>query len=274
MTPVAAFTSSFTPTGLRPHIADRALCAPKAARVFRQGASSVRASFFMPPQPGDAGYKPGGGSKPEKKEKSESPSPQSSFSFTPKPKPKAPEPTEEPKKKQSFLSSLNRTADFAETAKRGFELLKEDLLRSAPERVGVGRQDETTVVAPMAGEPGYKPRAFETVRVSESGISPFSDDANSVSKVGGLKAVRKAARDFKTGKTAAEIRAEAIKNTGKPIYADDDDEEEKISRPTIKPPVSKIKTETINPADLPAYLKPLPEDTPRNGYSWKNYSGR
>jgi hypothetical protein len=26
--------------------------------------------------------------------------------------------------------------------------------------------------------------------------------------------------------------------------------------------------------DIPSYLKPLPEDTPREGHTWKNYNGR
>ncbi|KAK1861079.1 hypothetical protein I4F81_003663 [Pyropia yezoensis] len=40
-------------------------------------------------------------------------------------------------------------------AKRGAALLKEDFLRSAPERIGVGRQDQTAVAPPTYGEPGY-----------------------------------------------------------------------------------------------------------------------
>lgn len=40
-------------------------------------------------------------------------------------------------------------------AKRGAALLREDLLKSAPERIGVGRQDQTELAPPTYGEPGY-----------------------------------------------------------------------------------------------------------------------
>lgn len=40
-------------------------------------------------------------------------------------------------------------------AKRGAALLREDFLKSAPERIGVGRQDLTEVAPPTYGEPGY-----------------------------------------------------------------------------------------------------------------------
>lgn len=40
-------------------------------------------------------------------------------------------------------------------AKRGAALLREDFLKSAPERIGVGRQDQTELAPPTYGEPGY-----------------------------------------------------------------------------------------------------------------------
>jgi len=40
-------------------------------------------------------------------------------------------------------------------AARGLGLLREDLLKSAPERAGIGRQDQVGVAAPTYGEPGY-----------------------------------------------------------------------------------------------------------------------
>lgn len=39
--------------------------------------------------------------------------------------------------------------------KRGAALLREDFLKSAPERIGVGRQDMTELAPPTYGEPGY-----------------------------------------------------------------------------------------------------------------------
>lgn len=133
-------------------------------------------------------------------------------------------------------------------AKRGLDLLREDLLKNAPERAGVGRQDQPSVtMKPAAGEPGYKPQAFQTVKVSELGISPFPDDKNAVGKVGGVDAVKKAALDVKKGKTAKEVKKELLQIKTK--------EEPKVF-------------------DIPDYLKPIPEDTPRKGYTWKNYVGR
>eukprot|EP00177_Eucheuma_denticulatum_P003480 GFKZ01006292.1.p1 GENE.GFKZ01006292.1~~GFKZ01006292.1.p1 ORF type:complete len:276 (+),score=50.24 GFKZ01006292.1:195-1022(+) len=137
--------------------------------------------------------------------------------------------------------------------KRGLDLLREDVLKSAPERVGVGRQDaESVTMKPVAGEPGYKPESFQTVKVSELGISPFPDDANAVGKVGGLEAVRKAAVDVKQGKTAKEIK-----------------------KAVLKPDIAKVEAKgEAKVYDIPDYLKPIPEDSPRKGLTWKNYKGR
>lgn len=136
------------------------------------------------------------------------------------------------------------------TSKRGLDLLKEDLLKNAPERAGVGRQDTGNLtMKPVAGEPGYKPESFQTVRVSELGISPFPDDKNAVGKVGGLDAVKKAAVEAKKGKSGKEIKKSLLAETPQKIV------EEKVF-------------------DIPDYLKPIPEDTPRKGLTWKNYVGR
>ena len=138
---------------------------------------------------------------------------------------------------------------FSGVTKRGLDLLREDVLKNAPTRAGVGRQDETAIMKPMFGEPGYKPAAYETVKVSELGISPFPDDANAVGNVGGIAAVKKAALEVKKGeKTASQIKKEVLKIETK-----------------------AAKEEVF---DIPDYLKPLPEDTPRKGFTWKNYNGR
>lgn len=137
----------------------------------------------------------------------------------------------------------------AEGKARGLDLLREDFLKSAPEKIGVGRQDVAAIIAPVFGEPGYKPKAFETVNVSELGISPFPDDANAVGKVGGFEAVEKAALQVKSGQSAKAIKAKVLK---KPILI----------------PESEVVY------DIPSYLKPIPEDTPRKGLTWKNYDGR
>ena len=138
----------------------------------------------------------------------------------------------------------------ADVAKRGLALLKEDFLRNAPEKAGVGRQDRSVTVKPMAGEPGYKPAAYQTVKVSSLGISPFPDDKNAVGKVGGVEAVVKAAQEVKKGATAKELKAKILKKES-----------------ASKPVEAKVY-------DIPDYLKPLPEDTPRKGMTWKNYVGR
>lgn len=132
---------------------------------------------------------------------------------------------------------------------RGLDLLKKDLFKSAPESVGVGRQDTSGIMKPMAGEPGYKPAAYQTVPVSELGISPFPDDANAVGNVGGVEAVKKAALEVKEGlKSAKEVKKEVTKAV------------------SFEAEPKKF--------DIPDYLKPLPEDTPRRGLTWKNYVGR
>ncbi|CAN8069524.1 unnamed protein product [Agarophyton chilense] len=153
------------------------------------------------------------------------------------------------------------TADD-EKKKRGLDLLKEDILKSAPERAGVGRQDaDSVLMRPQAGEPGYKPAAYQTVRVSTLGISTFSDDKNYVSKVGGIDAVKQAAVDIQTGtKTGKDIKKEVLnKANNRPLNTF----QSTLQRPSASP--------QPNVDNLPDYLKPLPEDTPRKGMSWKNY---
>lgn len=152
------------------------------------------------------------------------------------------------KSKKTKLPVAEGTAEV-EGKKRGLDLLREDFLKSVPERVGVGRQDVSAIMAPSFGEPGYKPKAYETVNVSELGISPFPDDANAVGKVGGIRAVEKAARQVKSGQSANVIKAKVMKK--EVVVADKD----------------KV-------FDIPSYLKPIPEDTPRKGLTWKNYDGR
>ncbi|KAI0567818.1 hypothetical protein FGB62_1g694 [Gracilaria domingensis] len=178
---------------------------------------------FIAPQPGDPGYKEPALAKPAAEA--------------------------EPAKKAG--SSPTKLPVVAGEVKRGFDLLREDVLKSAPERAGVGRQDaDSVVMRPQAGEPGYKPAAYQTVQVSKLGISTFSDDKNYVSKVGGIDAVKQAALDIKTGqKTGKEIKREALM---------------KAQNITKKAEAPKVY-------DIPDYLKPLPEDTPRKGMTWKNY---
>lgn len=183
---------------------------------------------YNPPQPGDAGYKPA----------------------TPVPKGTGMVKTEEtnPSEGSKAGKKLPVVSGAGERVKRGLDLLREDVFKNAPSRVGVGRQDQSAIMKPMYGEPGYKPAAYETVKVSDLGISPFPDDANAVGNVGGIEAVKKAAVEVQKGeKTALEIKREVLKiktKKGEKVY------------------------------DIPDYLKPLPEDMTRKGFTWKNYVGR
>lgn len=207
-----------------------------------QPQQSVPTSSFTEPQPGDPGYK----------------APQ------PKVSPKAEVETEAktdtkvaqkspaiklPVVKLPVVKLPVFSGENADKVKRGLDLLREDLLKNAPEIAGVGRQDaDSVVMKPVAGEPGFKPQSFQTVKVSELGISPFPDDKNAVGKVGGIAAVKKAAIDVKAGKSAKEIKMDVLK-------------------------IAKVEVEQTV-FDIPDYLKPIPEDTPRKGMTWKNYVGR
>lgn len=153
-----------------------------------------------------------------------------------------------PGAKKTPLPVATGSAEVAKK-KRGLNLLRQDFLKSAPEKIGVGRQDQSAIMAPSFGEPGYKPAAYETAYVSDLGISPFPDDPNAVGKVGGIEAVAKAAREVKKGVTADAIKARILNKT--PVVA-----------------------ESEMTYDIPSYLKPIPEDTPRKGLTWKNYDGR
>lgn len=183
-------------------------------------------AIYTEPQPGDPGSKP----------------------LPPVPKGFGMDKAAEPENDEAKTSAAGKKLPLSrfERAKRGLDLLKDDLFKNAPEQAGVGRQDVGAVMKPVAGEPGYKPAAYETVRVSELGISPFPDDANAVGKVGGVAAVKAAAVEVKKGeKTASQIKKQ----------------------------VMNIKTKDVETVfDIPSYLKPLPEDTPK--ITWKNYVGR
>lgn len=195
---------------------------------------SEPASAFVEPQPGDPGYKP-------------LPPVPKGFGMQ-KSEPRAGQKTDEKTKSAGGVKLPVAAGDAVDTVKRGLDLLKEDVFKTAPEQVGVGRQDAAVTMRPVVGEPGYKPTALQTVMVSELGISPFPDDANAVGKVGGVEAVKKAAAEVvRKGKTAKEIKREVLQ----------------IS--TKKEPVE---------FDIPDYLKSLPEDTPTKGMTWKNYVGR
>lgn len=169
---------------------------------------------------------------------------------------------------------------FKDTRTRGLRLLAEDLLKNLPEASGVGRQDVGMVMKPQFGEPGYKKQAYETVRVSELGISTFSDDKNYSGNVGGLETIKKAAKDVQAGRSAKEIKAEVLKVKkdttevdafGKPAMSVSVTPAAAVPTPAPAAAVS-APAEKVYP--LPDYLMPLPEDTPRKGMTWKNYDGR
>lgn len=137
--------------------------------------------------------------------------------------------------------------------KRGLELLREDILKNAPERVGVGRQDtESITMKPVAGEPGYKPQSYQTAKVSELRTSPSAGAAKAAEEAEEKKNKTKevmmgGAKDKMRGKGGKSLQKEAESvNVG----------------------------EGEKQYDLPDYLKPIPEDTPRKGSTWRNYSGR
>lgn len=192
--------------------------------------------------------------------------------------------------------------------RKGLDLLKEDLLKNAPERIGVGRQDATYKSAPQYGEPGYKQQAYETVFQRDLGLSPFTDDKNSVGKVGGIEAVKQAAIEAKMGKSAKVIKKESIlRRAGRPVFQEDSQTPaselpdylkplaDEVSRASASTPASstpswaKDVTNISAPAgsvpdslksssttgrgavadSLPDYLKPIPEDKAKT--SWTNY---
>lgn len=121
--------------------------APKKATAAPKKAAEKVAEAFMSLQPGDAGYV-------EPKAKS-----------APVQAVKAAAPTNVKKAAGKAADAVEDVVDSAEdeakkTAKRGAALLREDLLKSAPERIGVGRQDETALAPPTYGEPGYVSRIW------------------------------------------------------------------------------------------------------------------
>lgn len=115
-------------------------------------------------------------------------------------------------------------------------------------------QEAQGLAAPMAGEPGFVPEAFQTAKVSTLGISPFPDDRNSVTKVGGIQAVREAAERARAGIKSKELEAE-YKGPSNSLEA------------SLK---KEDAAKKASASGLPDYLMPLPEDTPRRGMTWKN----
>ncbi|KAA8491877.1 hypothetical protein FVE85_8359 [Porphyridium purpureum] len=173
-------------------------------------------------------------------------------------------PAKKPEKK-SGLASAKDAAGSAMGAvqravgsgKRGLDLLREDFLQTGPERAGVGRQDKTVDAPPQFGEPGYVTPAYQRVKVSSLGISVFEDDANAVTKVGGIKAVMEVAEKVASGELKTEEFEEGLK-----------------AGLSLDLALEKMEEEAAAGDLLPDYLKPLPEDTPRKGMTWKNYVGR
>lgn len=223
---------------------------------------SVAETGFSSPQPGDPGYVEPETEKFEFEESALPAGPPSKVKAKIEAEKKAKEEAKAKddgkKEEKKPASNFSKKKDLpvasgtqeVEGKKRGLDLLRQDFLKSAPERVGVGRQDRpSAIMAPAFGEPGYVPQAYEVTNVSELGISPFPDDANAVGKVGGLEAVQKAARAARKGETAKALKAKVLK------------------KKVVVPDSEKV-------FDIPDYLKPIPEDTPRKGLTWKNYSGR
>lgn len=196
------------------------------AKSEKAQAPPAGSSSFSEPQPGDPGYKG------------------SSTSSEPAATKVAPASAG---KKAGFKLPVV-SGSQAGTAKRGLDLLREDVFKNAPEVAGVGRQDQAYVMKPQPGEPGYKPQAYEVVKQSDLGISSFADDANAAKKVGGLAAVKRAANAARAGKSAKELKSSLLNQD--------------VSRKQPNEPAVY---------DIPDYLKPLPEDTPRAGKTWKNY---
>lgn len=136
--------------------------------------------------------------------------------------------------------------DVAGAASRGFKLLRDDLLKSAPERFGIGRQDTSSLAEPSYGEPGYKPPEDDSV--------PFRKPATGA-KISEPKVDMQFPQSTFTSQPRASFKVSGASQ----------------STPPAKPSSSSSK-DSSGEYDLPDYLKPLPEDTPRS--TWKNYDGR
>lgn len=197
------------------------------------------ASAFVAPQPGDPGYK-----EPKVEKKPEEPA-------TPVPSAKDKPPAQDAKApaKEAADPAIASKLPVIDSAARGLSLLREDLFKSAPEKVGVGRQDATVYYKPQYGEPGYKKKAYEEAYGSElEKVVELEDGASTDEKLEFVQQVKEAARELKKGKKASEVKAKMF----------------------------NLKDKDAEPEfyDIPDYLKPIPEDTPRKGMSWKNYIGR
>lgn len=132
-------------------------------------------------------------------------------------------------------AAIDAATSAAGAASRGFKLLREDILQSAPERLGIGRQDESEVMNPQYGEPGYKYKKSETSRVSD-----LEREEKELASGGSLLGETITSRSTSGESTFMQMKKKKAKSN-EPQY------------------------------DLPDYLQPLPEDTPRPGYTWKNY---
>lgn len=257
---VGAQASSFL---ARPASAQQAVCIrPAGARMAlpnpfknisnpfagKPKAQGVAPSAFMEPQPGDPGYK-----EPKvavEKEPEAAPEPSALSKMTDAADAAVGQMTEAADKAvDKMLDSKVAKLPVVNTAARGLSLLKEDLFKNAPEKAGVGRQDQAMYYKPQFGEPGYKKQAYEEVYGSElEKVIEFDEYASTEEKLAFVDNVKIAAKELKKGKKAKEIKAKMLNL------------EVKDAEPEVY--------------DIPDYLKPIPEDTPRKGMTWKNYIGR
>lgn len=198
----------------------------------RKSKRSEEKSSFMEPQPGDPGY-----GKPMSSGRDETTS------------------EAEEEDTSIFARKDNRgLEDFpmgTNAQKRGLALLRDDFLRSAPERVGVGRQDVGSVVMkPVAGEPGYKPDNPKVSKEAKKGKS--------------VKAVK---RDVANVTEEKEDKKEKVDKGGWG---------EKSFQKGRKNPQKDTESANVedNVYQLPDYLRPIAEDNPGKGSTWKNYGRR
>lgn len=134
----------------------------------KKKSASSNAGGFAELQPGDPGYKPASSARKAEAEASpaeEAPKKQEVQAKASEMKEQSPTPPK--KEKSGFVSALSGMAQSARDSvpsfgdktgngKRGIDLLREDIFKSAPEKVGVGRQDAYGIMPPQPGEPGYK----------------------------------------------------------------------------------------------------------------------
>lgn len=265
---VALGASSFVSSGqsavATSHVRGKAIhhARTRHAPLMMAKGGNDKAGVFSEPQPGDPGYKAPTGAKAKK-----SPPPEAGKEVKPSASIGGPGSASFKKQeKRGFVSTLSDMAQSAKETvssfaqgneeKRGLELLKDDILRNAPERVGVGRQDAYGYMEPQFGEPGY---------VTTEEDKPVIEQKKPTDQKASPRRAEYESKTYRMEPKSSEPEVYDIPDYLKPLSA-----KESKSSTSWQSTISGGKKASGANSGLPDYLRPIEEDQNNKPARWTN----